>query len=102
MSEAKKWYIGVYGGEAQARACGMGAREIIRSSEGETFILASDFDRVTAERDALRQRLIASEDLLEIWRTWLGPNRESCDEGGKQIWDRIDFLKSQGGVGNDA
>ena len=102
MSEVKKWYIGVYGGEAQARACGMGAREIIRASEGETFILASAFDRVTAERDALRQRLIASEDLLEIWRTWLGPNRESCDEGGKQIWDRIDFLKSQEGVGNDA
>ncbi|MDE1528169.1 hypothetical protein PVE90_00435 [Pseudomonas carnis] len=100
MSEVKKWYIGVYGGEAQARACGMGAREIIRASEGETFILASDFDRVTAERDALR--LIASEDLLEIWRTWLGPNRESCDEGGKQIWDRIDFLTSQEGVGNDA
>ncbi len=102
MSVVRKWYIGVYGGEAQARACGMGAREIIRAIEGETFTLAADFDQVTAERDALRQRLTASEDLLEIWRTWLGPDRESCDEGGKQIWDRIDSLRSQEGVGNDA
>ncbi|PRW94302.1 hypothetical protein C7A10_05875 [Pseudomonas fluorescens] len=102
MNKVRKWYIGVYGGEAQARACGMGARETIRASAGETFTLASDFDRVTAECDALRQRLTASADLLEIWRTWLGPNRESCDEGGKQVWDRIDSLRSQVGVGNDA
>lgn len=69
---------------------------------GPDVVMAADFDQVAAERETLRQRLTASEDLLEIWRTWLGPDRESCDEGGQQIWDRIDSLKSHEGVGNDA
>ena len=49
--------------------------------------------------DALQQRLTVAEqragdaiELLEVWRTWLGFNRASCDEGGKRIWDRIDAV----------
>lgn len=51
------------------------------------------------ERDALQQRLAVAEqragdaiELLEVWRTWLGFNRASCDDGGKRIWDRIDAV----------
>ncbi len=61
MSEVKKWYVGVYGGEAQARACSPAEFEIINEREGRSFVLSEDFDRVTAERDALQQRLTASE-----------------------------------------
>lgn len=60
---------------------------------------ASSFDRVTAERDALQQRLTAADELadeavtlLGIWQTWLGADRDSCDESGKLIWDRIDAV----------
>jgi len=59
-------------------------------------------DRGTEHSDTLQQLLTASEELLEIWRTWLGPNRESCDEGGKRIWDRIDAIKPAERDGNDA
>ncbi|KRP45387.1 hypothetical protein SAMN04490190_0875 [Pseudomonas libanensis] len=52
-----------------------------------------------AERDALQallnaaiERVDDAVNLLEIWRTWLGPWRESCDETGKKIWDRIDAV----------
>ncbi|MGC0154577.1 hypothetical protein ACPRNU_19145 [Chromobacterium vaccinii] len=31
-------------------------------------------------------------ELLEIWQTWLGQDRESCDAGGKKLWDRIDAV----------
>lgn len=51
------------------------------------------------ERDALQALLTSADErvdgavnLLEIWRTWLGPTRESCDETGKKIWDRIDAV----------
>ena len=63
MNEVKKWYIGVYGGEAQARGCTPHVREIIRESEGEIFVLAREFDRVTAERDALQ--LLLNETLMQ-------------------------------------
>ncbi|MBC3254344.1 hypothetical protein HU733_02465 [Pseudomonas paralactis] len=99
MSEVRRWYIGVYGGEAQARGCTPHTREIIRDSEREIFVLDADFERVDAERDALQalltaadERLDAAVNLLETWRTWLGPTRESCDETGKEIWDRIDAV----------
>ena len=66
---------------------------------GPDVVMAADFDRVTAERDALQallsaadERLDAAVNLLEIWRTWLGPTRESCDETGKKVWDRIDAV----------
>jgi len=31
-------------------------------------------------------------ELLESWQTWLGARRESCDEHGKVLWDRIDAV----------
>ena len=65
----------------------------------------------TAERDALQALLTAADErldgavnLLEVWRTWLGPTRESCDETGKKVWDRIDAvtaLKPAEGGGDD-
>ena len=30
--------------------------------------------------------------LLDIWKTWLGPDRESCSEYDKPLWDRIDAV----------
>lgn len=65
MSEVKKWYVGVYGGEAQARACSPAEFEIINEREGRSFVLAEDFDRVTAERDALQQRLTAADERID-------------------------------------
>jgi len=76
-------------------------------------VRASDFDNVTrlfldaAERAVaserrekeLQQRLTAADEradeavtLLGIWQTWLGADRDSCDESGKLIWDRIDAV----------
>lgn len=66
------------------------------------YFAERELDRRIELSDALQQRLTASAELLEVWRTWLGPNRESCDEGGKQIWDRIDALKSTEGSDCDA
>jgi len=62
MSQVKRWYIGVYGGEAQARGCAPNVREMIRDSEKEIFVLDADFKRVEAERDALQQRLTAADE----------------------------------------
>ena len=94
---------------------------------GADYVRLSDFDRVTAERDAallelseikeslayrgsllcriegqrdaMQQRLTAADEradeavtLLGIWQTWLGAVRDSCDESGKLIWDRIDAV----------
>lgn len=37
-------------------------------------------------------------DILETYRSKLGPAREACSESGKLMWDRIDIaLKGQGG-----
>lgn len=48
---------------------------------------------------SLQQRPTAAEqqakdaiELLEVWRTWLGFNRESCSDEGKRTWDRIDAV----------
>jgi hypothetical protein len=65
MSEVKKWYIGAFGGEAQARPCSPAGFEIIHASEGRYFVLSSDFDRVTAERDALRAPLAEACEMLK-------------------------------------
>ena len=62
MSEVRRWYIGVYGGEAQARGCTPHTREIIRDSEREIFVLDADFERVDAERDALQALLTAADE----------------------------------------
>jgi hypothetical protein len=66
MSKVKRWYIGVYGGEAQARGCKPHAREIIRETQGEIFVLDADFERVDAERDALQQRLTAADERADV------------------------------------
>lgn len=68
MSEVKKWYIGVYSGEAQARACSPAEFEIINEREGRSFVLAEDFDQVTAERDALQKLLNQRDEQVETMR----------------------------------
>ncbi|NMX62860.1 hypothetical protein [Pseudomonas sp. WS 5079] len=76
MSEVRKWYIGVYGGEAQARPCSPAEFEIINEREGRYFVLKEDYDSaaqcfltaaegcVAAERRerALQQRLTAADE----------------------------------------
>lgn len=66
MSEVKRWYIGVYDGNAQARATTCYEFEIIHEGQGQLFVRADDFDaqRLRAdtaetERDALRVHLAA-------------------------------------------
>lgn len=80
MSEVKKWYIGVYGGEAQARPCSPAKFEIIRDRDRRYFVTEDDFDRVTAERDTalecgaalvdqlaeLQQRLAAADERADV------------------------------------
>lgn len=76
MSQVKKWYIGAFGGEAQARPCSPAEFEIIHASEGRYFVLAENYDSavqcfltaaegcVAAERreQALQQRLAAADE----------------------------------------
>lgn len=64
MSEVKKWYIGVYGGEAQARTCSPHAHEVIRDTEGDTFVLSRDYNAAQAKVSALQQRLTAADELV--------------------------------------
>lgn len=66
MSKVKKWYIGVYGGEAQARPCSPAEFEIIRDRDRRYFVTEDDFDRVTAERNALQQRLNAADERVDV------------------------------------
>ena len=76
MSDVKKWYIGAFGGEAQARPCSPAEFEIIHASEGRLFVLAENYDSavqcfltaaercVAAERreKELQQRLTAADE----------------------------------------
>lgn len=84
MSQVRKWYIGVYGGEAQARTCSGHPNEMIRASEGDTFVLSRDHMAREAELkegvaqhwqvvcdqrakiDALQQRLTAAEEREDV------------------------------------
>ena len=80
MSEVRKWYIGVYGGEAQARPCSPAEFEIINEREGRYFVLKEDYDSaaqcfltaadgcVAAERreQALQQRLTAADERADV------------------------------------
>lgn len=66
MSAVKKWYIGVYGGEAQARPCSPAKFEVIRDRDRRYFVVEDDFDRVTAERDALQRELDQQKSYVEI------------------------------------
>lgn len=104
MSEVKRWKLKGFlpGVEGECKAVFQ-----------PTVVMAEDFDNATllfldaAERciaserreKELQRRLTAADErwdgavnLLEVWRTWLGPTRESCDETGKNIWDRIDAV----------
>ncbi|SDS33293.1 hypothetical protein [Pseudomonas sp. bs2935] len=103
MSEVNRYYIGVFGGEAQARVCLAGLKGMIRDGEGKHFTLAEDFDRVTAERDAaleevillkkggqllvsdrneLQQRLTAADELADLL---LGLLREARQHHGVML-----------------
>lgn len=44
---------------------------------------------------AAKVRCDEQSELLDIWRTWLGASRESCDETGKALWDRITAVLDQ-------
>ena len=80
MSEVRKWYIGVYGGEAQARPCSPAEFEIINEREGRYFVLKEDYDSaaqcfltaaegcVAAERRerALQQSLTAADERADV------------------------------------
>lgn len=66
MSEFKRWYIGVYGGEAQARGCFPHTREIIRESEGATFALASELEASLAREATLQQRMTAADERVDV------------------------------------
>lgn len=55
----------MYGGDAQARTCPPAEHEIIHEREAEIFVLCADFDRVTAERDALHRRLTATDERVD-------------------------------------
>lgn len=46
---------------------------------------------------AMRNQAAMAEavELLNIWKTWLGPDYESCDEGGRQLWIRIESVLAQ-------
>jgi len=65
MSKVRRWYIGVYGGDAQARTTSSSEFEIIHERSGQYFVLDEDFDRVVAERDALQLGLNAADQRLD-------------------------------------
>ena len=65
MSEVKRYYIGVYGGEAQARVCAPHPHEFIRDTEGEIFVLAEQFDACEARNQALLTAADERADVLE-------------------------------------
>lgn len=59
MSEVQRYYVGKYGlveGESLGRL---------------SVVLGADFDRVTAERDALQQRLTAADERVDVLETAL-------------------------------
>ena len=80
MSEVKRWYIGVYGGEAQARVCAPHPHEFIRDTEGVIFVLAEQFDACEARNRALQQRLTAADERADVLEGWL--RRWSAEAGG--------------------
>src|SRR5450830_157262 len=92
MSDFKRYYIGVYGGEAQARACGMGVNEIIRDSDGEIFILASDCDRVTAERDGLQLSLSTADQTIDDLNAAISRRTHRVRELEAQLAYAVDAL----------
>lgn len=85
MSEVKKWYIGVYGGEAQARPCSPAEFEIINEREGRYFVLKEDFDLIVAEREALQLRLTAADELNDTTKAELAWQESDTAELRKRV-----------------
>ena len=72
MESVKRWYIGTYGGEAQARPCSPAELDIIHAHEGQLFVKVEDFDRVSAENLALQQRLTVQDQRADELEESLG------------------------------
>jgi len=98
MSEVKKWYIGAFGGEAQARPCSPAEFEIIHASEGRLFVLAENYDSavqcfltaaercVATERreKELQQRLTAADEQIDL----LSPRHTEQPEGKRERFEK--------------
>ena len=104
MSDVKKWYIGAFGGEAQARPCSPAEFEIIHASEGRLFVLAENYDSavqcfltaaercVAAERreKELQQRLTAADERADVLEGLVG---EVLDAIGREPLDLYAVLR---------
>lgn len=91
MSEVKRYYIGAYSGEAEARTCSPNELEIIHQDEARYFVLDEDFDRVTAERDGLQTLLTSADERddqrKELLRTSLIAMKRIYQAGYDRIID---------------
>ncbi|WP_339494612.1 hypothetical protein [Pseudomonas sp. RA_105y_Pfl2_P56] len=91
MSEVKRYHVQLFklAGNQQKYAHGaLGAVEIVR---------ASDFDRVTAERDALQQRLNAADQRIDE----LEQDKARLDALDSNCWD-VRFNSSPNGDAGDS
>lgn len=91
MSEVKRYHVQLFklGADQQKYAHGaLGAVQIVR---------ASDFDRVTAERDALQQRLNAADQRIDE----LSQDKTRLDALESNCWD-VRFDSSPNGDAGDS
>jgi hypothetical protein len=104
VSEVKRWYIGVYNGEAQARVCAPHPHEFIRDTEGETFVIAEQFDACEARNRALQQRLTAADERNDEAIDLLRRARAVIEDGGWADLERdiAKFFKPAEGGGDEA
>lgn len=93
MESVKLWYIGTYGGEAQARPCSPAEFDIIHAHEDQLFVKAEDFDRVTAEREAL-QLLLNNRDDLDDQLTSLEQRRYAEQQAREAAERRVQELQA--------
>ena len=94
MSAVRKWYIGVYGGEAQARPCSPAEFEIIRDSDRRYFVAEGDFDRVTAELDAALEELKTEKIGLQYRLEVMTDDRDALQQRLTAADERVDVLTS--------
>jgi len=108
MSDVRKWYIGVYGGEAQARTCSPHPNEVIRDREGDTFVLSRDHMARVAELkqgitkhwqivcdqrakiDALQALLTAADERADVLEGLLRDMRKGDHAMISSFYQRID------------
>lgn len=90
MSDVKKWYIGVYGGDAQARPCSPAEFEIIHAGEGRCFVLAEDFDNATRLFLDAAERCVASERREKELQQRLTAADERADVLEGLLWEYVD------------